>query len=101
MTSGYGKTRFLSDGYKAAIAGAESIADLESRVRFDAGDAAMKGASVPCYKVSKAALNRGTQVLASRSLKGVARVTAVEPGWCKTEMCVQLLLLLQLLHLCD
>jgi len=41
---------------------------------------------VPAYKVSKAALNRGTRLLASGALKGVARVNAVDPGWCKTDM---------------
>lgn len=87
VTSGYGKTRFLSDAYKAALASCDSVDDLERKIVFKSDDPVLgkAGAEVPAYKLSKAALNRGTQILA-KSFKGTARVNSVEPGWCKTDM---------------
>jgi NAD(P)-dependent dehydrogenase (short-subunit alcohol dehydrogenase family) len=87
VTSGYGKTRFLSDAYKAALASCDSVDDLERKIVFKSDDPVLgkPGADVPAYKLSKAALNRGTQILA-KAFKGTARVNSVEPGWCKTDM---------------
>lgn len=39
----------------------------------------------PAYCLSKASLNRGTQLLAN-TYKDQLRVTSVDPGWCSTDM---------------
>lgn len=109
VSSGYGRLRELSPHYRSALAGGglASIEDIERAAAFvptDAqglGSAASASASagagssaasasafayVPAYKVSKAALCRGTQVLAKEFKKGGVRVNALDPGWCSTDM---------------
>jgi NAD(P)-dependent dehydrogenase (short-subunit alcohol dehydrogenase family) len=85
VSTGFAQLRHLSPSYKAAITSCASIDDLISKVTYQAADSKMASEFVAPYKVSKAALNRGTQLLASK-FKGKVRVSAVDPGWCKTDM---------------
>lgn len=89
VSSGFSALSFLSPGYRAALAAAACVGDLK-RLAFDPSDAAMTAEYVAPYKLSKAALNRGTLLLAYSfaSSKGMVGVTvdAVDPGWCKTDM---------------
>jgi NAD(P)-dependent dehydrogenase (short-subunit alcohol dehydrogenase family) len=89
VSSSYGQLRFLSalSAYPPALASAASVPALLEAVtttRFDAEDPQGRE-FVGAYKLSKAALNRGTQLLAEE-LRGSVRVTAVDPGWCATDM---------------
>lgn len=93
VSSGYGKLRFVSPEYAREIHACTSIHSLCS-LPFREGDAQGSSAAaaapagdvaVPAYKVSKAALNRGTQLLAQQ-WQGQVRVNSVDPGWCSTAM---------------
>lgn len=81
------KLSLLSDKYRAALADCKTVEELVAgpALSFDPSDPKMKADSFTPYKLSKAGLNRGTQLLA-KELKGVARVSSVDPGWCKTDM---------------
>ena len=86
VSSDKGRLSWSSQEYAAKIAAAKSITDLQT-LKFDSGDKKMASEQVAPYKVSKAAFNRGTQILAEK-YKGKVRFTALEPGWCKTDMYV-------------
>lgn len=42
--------------------------------------------AAPAYAASKAALNRGTALLAAEMKARGVTVNAVDPGWCRTDM---------------
>ena len=87
VSSGLGKLTQISSFYQQVLFSCTSITDLLTRVTFDIGknDTVMKRNYAPAYCLSKAALNRGTQLLAEQ-YKGKLRVSSVDPGWCKTDM---------------
>jgi NAD(P)-dependent dehydrogenase (short-subunit alcohol dehydrogenase family) len=84
VSSGLGQLKNSSQAYRDVLASCKSVDDIEAKVVFIAGDA-NKGADTPAYNISKAALNRGTQILAEQ-WKGRVRLTSVDPGWCATDM---------------
>jgi carbonyl reductase 1 len=104
VSSGYGKRAFVSAAYGAALDAATDVAGVVAAAAFSAADAdTPRRSPVPAYCLSKAALNRGTQVLAAEWGAAAAaagtgagagrdggsrsvRVVAVDPGWCRTDM---------------
>ena len=85
--SGYGRLSELSSTYRARVSGASTFAEL-SAIAFDAADHDMGSRYAAPYKLSKAMLNRATQLLAQESERAERRVSvcAVGPGWCRTRM---------------
>ena len=67
-----------------AVAGCSSLEDIEALPSFLPA-AAPQGVA-PAYAVSKAALHRGTQLLAAAWRERGHRVNSVDPGWCRTDM---------------
>jgi carbonyl reductase 1 len=84
VSSGYGKLEHTSPSYRAALAAAKTVDELEAASSFRADDE-YGSTYVAAYKLSKATLNRGTQILAEQ-WAGRVRVTSVDPGWCRTRM---------------
>ena len=91
VSSGLGMRKGLSTQCSTAIEAATNLDDLAG-LTLDRTDVQMARAFKPTYKLSKAALNRGTQLLAALALarqqgeeRGVS-VRAVCPGWCATRM---------------
>lgn len=86
VSSGLGKLEGLSPAYASAVTSAPSVEALAA-IPFNAGDKVQAAAYAPAYRVAKAALNRGTQILAAAwaGPHGV-RVNSVDPGWCRTDM---------------
>ena len=85
VTSGLGRLAALREPYRAlaaAVRGAEDAAALPFVAGYGGGAAA---GSAPAYSISKAALNAGTVALAE-AWRGSARLSAVDPGWCRTAM---------------
>jgi len=82
VTSGMGKQSSLTPEYKAALEGCIRVEDIEDLKYLETP--ATSGPA-PAYALSKAALNRGTQILA-KEWSGKGRVSAVDPGWCRTDM---------------
>ena len=85
VSSGYGKLSEVSEGYRRRLGACETVDEVLS-LPFDASDAAMATAFVAPYKVSKAALNRATRLMAEQWEPRGVRVAAVCPGWCRTRM---------------
>jgi len=90
VTSGLGRLSALRAPYSAALPACHSLADLAALPFVEgygsSSSSAGGGAPVaPAYSISKAALNRGTQLLAA-AWGGSGRASAVDPGWCSTSM---------------
>lgn len=86
VSTGYSKLRLLSAKYRQLVKSSKSIEDLDA-MPFLPEDPMMANRDyVAVYKISKAALNHGTQLLAQHELKGKARLCSASPGWCKTDM---------------
>ena len=86
VSSGYGTLNELSVSYRTQISSADNL-DALSLVAFDPVDS-MRSSYVAPYKVTKAMLNRATQLLArDNELSGRrVAVNVVCPGWCRTRM---------------
>lgn len=95
VSSGYGQLEGLSPHYRDAVQSARTVDEVVAALRFVRDDPiGQKDAAA--YRVSKAALNRITQLLpselaAQREGEGegpqkVIHVRAVCPGWCRTDM---------------
>eukprot|EP00026_Physarum_polycephalum_P012479 Phypoly_transcript_12792.p1 GENE.Phypoly_transcript_12792~~Phypoly_transcript_12792.p1 ORF type:complete len:252 (+),score=40.99 Phypoly_transcript_12792:316-1071(+) len=82
VSSGYGKLSCLSEQYKQKITKATSYEELIN-LPFVKEDEIGK-TEYPCYKISKAALNAFTVLLAKEFPNLL--VNSVDPGWCKTDM---------------
>lgn len=83
VSSGLGRLAALGAGpYPAALRACASVADVEGLQFFEA----QPPGPAPAYAVSKAALNKGTQLLAAGWREAGHRVNSVDPGWCKTDM---------------
>jgi len=85
VSSGYGQLSAVSPKYKGIIQQCQAVAELGQDVKFDPDDS-QRGEYVGAYKVSKAALNRGTQLQASSFAPLLASVAVVCPGWVRTRM---------------
>jgi NAD(P)-dependent dehydrogenase (short-subunit alcohol dehydrogenase family) len=85
VTSGLGRLALVRPPYRAALEACRSLQDLEALPYVEAYGAEAPQGSAPAYSLSKAALNRGTRLLAE-AWGGAARVSAVDPGWCATAM---------------
>jgi len=87
VSSGYGSLSCLTADYRQRVTGATSLADLARIAEggFDAGSAMGREYVAP-YKVTKALLNRATQLLAADGENRAVRVHAADPGWCRTRM---------------
>jgi NAD(P)-dependent dehydrogenase (short-subunit alcohol dehydrogenase family) len=85
VSTGLSRLALLPAAYRAAVQACASVDDLERGLRYRPDDAEAKAGSFAPYKVSKAALNRGTQLLAAE-WAGDVRVNSVDPGWCRTDM---------------
>lgn len=83
VSSGLGRLAALGEPHAAAVRACASVADVEA-LPFPAG--AAPGGPAPAYALSKAALNRGTQLLAAEWREAGHRVNSVDPGWCRTDM---------------
>eukprot|EP01138_Halocafeteria_seosinensis_P007758 gb/GECG01007926.1/.p1 GENE.gb/GECG01007926.1/~~gb/GECG01007926.1/.p1 ORF type:complete len:269 (+),score=34.07 gb/GECG01007926.1/:1-807(+) len=86
VTSGYGSVSFLSNNYKRSIQNANTIDELLEELCFDESDTELKDEFKPTYKVSKAALNRMSELLASKYPKDTLICNAADPGWVRTSM---------------
>ncbi|RYG47522.1 SDR family NAD(P)-dependent oxidoreductase [archaeon] len=86
VSTGYSRLALLPADYADAIKRASSVDELRAAMTFRANEK-LAGDKHGAYRISKAALNRITQ-LQAKSLAGVARVNAVDPGWCRTDMYV-------------
>jgi len=88
VTSGLGKLAALREPYRARLAACCSVKDLAALpfVEDYAAAGATSSASAPAYSISKAALNRGTRLLAEAWQRSEHRISAVDPGWCSTAM---------------
>ena len=84
VTSGLGRLALLGAPYRAAVEACHSVGDLAA-LPFVEGYGAGASSPAPLYALSKAALNRGTRVLAD-AWGSSARVSSVDPGWCSTSM---------------
>lgn len=103
VTSGYASLRCLPQQLQELVNSCSSTEELKSKINFDP-NSPLKREHVPCYKLSKACLNRATRILASNpdwsappagsvaattaKAPGAAaiRVNSVDPGWCSTRM---------------
>jgi NAD(P)-dependent dehydrogenase (short-subunit alcohol dehydrogenase family) len=94
VTSGLGRLSALRAPYSAALPACQSVADLaavpfvEDYLSSSASSSSSSSAPppvAPLYGLSKAALNRGTRLLAE-AWGSAARASAVDPGWCSTAM---------------
>lgn len=86
VSSGYGQYNFLSTAYRGRITTCGSLDDLIG-MPFILDDP-LGREYVGAYKVSKACVIKGSQLLArelAASGSGV-RVCSVSPGWCATDM---------------
>lgn len=86
VSSGYGSLSNLSPSYHKRVTGANDLTELLA-IPFDPADE-MRSSFVAPYKVSKAMLNRATQLMAAQNTRDGRRVSvsAVCPGWCRTRM---------------
>ncbi|EGD78192.1 short-chain dehydrogenase/reductase SDR [Salpingoeca rosetta] len=88
VSSGYGRLTHSSPAYRQTITNCATVDEVLNNIKFDAKDETMKGTNHPAYKISKACLNRVTQIMAddpdfrSRNIK----VFACCPGWVRTQM---------------
>jgi NAD(P)-dependent dehydrogenase (short-subunit alcohol dehydrogenase family) len=85
VTSGLGRLAALRPPYPAALAACHSVADLAALPFVEGYAAGAAAGSAPAYSLSKAALNRGTRLLAD-AWGSAGRASAVDPGWCSTAM---------------
>eukprot|EP00898_Chlorokybus_atmophyticus_P007929 jgi/Chlat1/8137/Chrsp75S07565 len=97
VSSGYAQRSFLSPEYRRLIESAQNLDDLDA-IKYIATDqhmdainpqrAVVQGPSVPCYKVSKAMLNRATELLAhdKRLTERGITINACNPGWTRTRL---------------
>jgi carbonyl reductase 1 len=87
VTSGYGRLSYCSPAYRAAITSAASVDALLAALPFLPAEGARSGMDDHgAYKVSKAAVNRASQLLAAELRGAGVAVGAVSPGWCSTDM---------------
>ena len=80
VSSGYGSLKHLSPSYHKRVTGANDLTELLA-IPFDPADE-MRSSFVAPYKVSKAMLNRATQLMAAQNTRDGRRVSvsAVCPG---------------------
>ena len=83
VTSGLGQLTNLSLAYRAKVTEADSIESLRS-IAFDPAD--LNEASSPTYNLTKAMLNRLTQVSVGHPAFKHLAVNSVNPGWVRTRM---------------
>lgn len=90
VSSTLGQLSNLTPDYAGPITAAKSLEELRAAAaRFDpASPMPSHNTFSPDYSVSKAALNRGVQLLAADGAlrPPAAAVAAVCPGWCRTDM---------------
>lgn len=87
VSSEAGCLSHLSHTYRSTITAASDLDELEKDVEFIQDDPQQKF-EAPAYCVSKAMLNRATQLLATTEDlvdRGIS-INAVCPGWCRTDM---------------
>ena len=83
VTSGLGQLTNLSPGYRAKVMEADSIDSLRS-IAFDPSDS--NGASSPTYNLTKAMLNRLSQLSVGHPAFKHLAVNSADPGWVRTRM---------------
>jgi NAD(P)-dependent dehydrogenase (short-subunit alcohol dehydrogenase family) len=83
VTSGYGQLNHICEGYRRLLDSLTTSSDVESLPFLPNDFAAVDVTKIsPAYNISKAALNKWTNLLAAELLKNKIRVNAVDPG-CK------------------
>ena len=90
VSAGFGELSYLRGSpYHDLVASAPSLAALDA-IAFRADDAHMAASEVAAYKLSKAMLNRATQLLSAEAPAGPGaprvRYGVVCPGWVRTDM---------------
>eukprot|EP00123_Amoebidium_parasiticum_P013521 comp22007_c0_seq1/m.31856 comp22007_c0_seq1/g.31856 ORF comp22007_c0_seq1/g.31856 comp22007_c0_seq1/m.31856 type:complete len:262 (-) comp22007_c0_seq1:3-788(-) len=87
VSSEMGQLRSLSNAYKERIRNAKTIQEL-LLIGYEPRDTDMASQYYPCYRISKAMINRATQLLAQDPMVKSRRLTVscVDPGWCRTDM---------------
>lgn len=87
VSSSLGSLKNLSPKYSQIVTGASDLKEL-SKMPHLHDDPMKNTAMVPCYSLTKAMLNRMTQLFASDPLLTSRNITinSVCPGWCRTEM---------------
>lgn len=88
VSSGYGKLLHSSPSYSNAIRSCQTVNELISTISFDETDEIMSRTIYPCYKISKACLNRMTQLLAAddRLTSSNIKVFSCDPGWVRVRL---------------
>ena len=87
VSSGYGQRKNLGPEYTRAVEEASTPQELFSKLQYRE-EATMAKDKVPCYKVSKAALNRLTQLydIDDRLQKRNISVSCCCPGWVRVSV---------------
>ncbi len=83
VSSTLGTLKNLSPKYQRYVTDASSIKELSKMPHIH--DDPIKNIMVPCYSLTKAMMNRMTQLLAADSLLTSRKITlnCVCPGWCR------------------
>ena len=87
VSSRLGQLSNISQNYQKLVTDSKTLEDFKN-ITFDPSDVDMQKAYAPTYSLSKAILNRATQILAASdpfTTKNIS-IACVCPGWCKTDM---------------
>jgi len=81
VSSSLAQLRNLTNPYRERVSAAKTVEDLCS-ISFDPHDDPSARSGIrPTYSLSKAMLNRATQVMAQRADFNHLSVNAADPGW--------------------
>lgn len=88
VSSSLGSLRNLSPKYSRIVTEANNLKEL-SKMPHLHDDPMKNTAMVPCYSLTKAMLNRMTQLFANDPLLTSRQITinSVCPGWCRSDLC--------------
>lgn len=83
VTSGLAQLSHLNGSHRSRVEGASSLQDLQS-IHFDPDNSA--ASFQPTYCLTKAMLNRASQILSRAPAFSHLSINSADPGWVRTEM---------------